>query len=86
MLTARSEDMDEYSALNTEPTINVTKPFNIVELKARIRACAALPQKSASEACRNNRPHHDDAEKRTAKNDGTPVELTARSSTDRAAG
>ena len=38
MLTARSEDADKIIGLESGADDYVTKPFNILELKARIRA------------------------------------------------
>ena len=38
MLTARSQEMDKVTGLMTGADDYVTKPFNILELKARIRA------------------------------------------------
>ena len=39
MLTARSEDSDKLMGFACGADDYVTKPFNILELKARIRAC-----------------------------------------------
>ena len=68
MLTARTEDMDY-----------LTKPFNILELKARIRA---LLRRSGGLENQNNRITAGsltvDTQERNVYKDGKPVELTAR--------
>ena len=81
MLTARSEDMDKILGFEYGADDYVTKPFNIVELKARIRALlrrTSLASQSGGESCITVGHIVIDPEKRTAKNDGTPVELTAK--------
>ena len=47
MLTARSEDADKIIGLESGADDYVTKPFNILELKARIRAVRVRPRRSA---------------------------------------
>ena len=42
MLTARSDDMDKLMGFECGADDYVTKPFNILELKARIRALLRL--------------------------------------------
>ncbi len=41
MLTARSEDADKIIGFECGADDYITKPFNILELKARVRACSA---------------------------------------------
>jgi two-component system, OmpR family, response regulator VicR len=81
MLTARSEDMDKIIGFEYGADDYVTKPFNIVELKARVRALlrrSAHMGQNTGESCITIGHIVIDTEKRTAKNDGTPVELTAK--------
>jgi DNA-binding response OmpR family regulator len=81
MLTARSEDTDKIIGFEYGADDYVTKPFNIIELKARIRALlrrSALLSQSSGESCITVGHIVIDTEKRTAKRDGTPVELTAK--------
>jgi DNA-binding response OmpR family regulator len=81
MLTARSEDTDKIIGFEYGADDYVTKPFNIIELKARVRALlrrSALVSQSSGEACISVGHIVIDTEKRTAKNDGVPVELTAK--------
>lgn len=53
MLTARSEDADKIIGLESGADDYITKPFNILELKARIRALLrranAAPQQKQTE-------------------------------------
>ena len=49
MLTARSEDMDKIMGLEYGADDYVTKPFNILELKARIKAIMRRSMKKAQE-------------------------------------
>ena len=81
MLTARSEDTDKIIGFEYGADDYVTKPFNIIELKARIRALlrrSAMLNQTSGEACISVGHIVIDTEKRTAKRDGTPVELTAK--------
>lgn len=81
MLTARSEDMDKIIGFEYGADDYVTKPFNIVELKARIRALlrrSSLQSQNTGDSCMTIGHIMIDTEKRTAKNDGVPVELTAK--------
>lgn len=55
MLTAKSEDMDKILGLEYGADDYITKPFNILELKARIKAILR----------RNNRSHRKEEEKDT---------------------
>lgn len=80
MLTAKGEDADKLVGFESGADDYVTKPFNIMELKARVRALlrrAAGTQRSegktisAGDIVLN-------AEERTAEKAGHPVELTAK--------
>ena len=62
MLTARSEDADKIIGLESGADDYITKPFNILELKARIRALLRRAN----------------AEQRVAVKNGEIVELTAK--------
>jgi DNA-binding response OmpR family regulator len=82
MLTARSEDMDKIMGFEYGADDYVTKPFNIIELKARIRALlrrsTIAGQSGGSDSAITIGHIVIDTEKRTAKKDGVPVELTAK--------
>ncbi|MCD8341948.1 MAG: response regulator transcription factor [Clostridiales bacterium] len=82
MLTARSEDMDKLMGFECGADDYVTKPFNILELKARIKALLrrANSGKSAQaepEALSRGGVLLDEGQ-RCAWKDGQQVELTAR--------
>ena len=84
MLTARSENADLLMGFESGADDYITKPFNILELKARVRAL--LRRASISAALQEEAPesvfvlwHNDitvDTERRTVWRDGVPVELT----------
>ena len=79
MLTARSEGADLLMGLESGADDYVTKPFNILELKARVRALLrrasiTAPQESSSVLKRGHITI--DPERRSAEKDGVPVELT----------
>ena len=79
MLTARSESADLLMGFESGADDYVTKPFDILELKARVRALlrrAALnaPQQSSSLLRRGHIAI--DSERRSASKDGVSVELT----------
>lgn len=80
MLTARSEDVDKIMGFEYGADDYITKPFNILELKARVRALlrrsAMLNQESGSKISIGNVTI--DTVRRTAENDGTYVELTSK--------
>ena len=81
MLTARSEDADKLLGFESGADDYVTKPFNILELKARIRALlrrASMPAAGPSAAVLEKGGVEIDTEKRTARKNGSAVELTAR--------
>ena len=82
MLTAKGEDSDKLMGFACGADDYVTKPFNILELKARVRAllrrtaAAAVKQQETGELTVGH-IHLDPAE-RSAWKDGAPVELTAK--------
>ncbi len=79
MLTARTEDMDKLLGFEQGADDYLTKPFNILELKARIRA---LLRRSGAAQSQNSRLQAGsltlDTQERNVYKDGIPVELTAR--------
>ncbi|WP_276858796.1 response regulator transcription factor [Intestinimonas timonensis] len=81
MLTARSEDTDKIIGFECGADDYVTKPFNILELKARIRAMLRRSGTSAQKekTSRLSQGHIVlDTDERSAFRDGTPVDLTAK--------
>ncbi len=82
MLTARSEDTDKIIGFECGADDYITKPFNILELKARIRAMlrrAGAAEKKEQEARRLERGAIAiDSGARAAWKDGTAVDLTAK--------
>lgn len=83
MLTARSEDADKIIGLESGADDYITKPFNILELKARIRALI----RRAGMAGGSKRPEAEtltaghvtlDLAKRVADKDGVTVDLTVK--------
>ena len=80
LLTAKTEDMDKLIGFDQGADDYLTKPFNILELKARIRA---LLRRSAQQANRNSSeltigPVSLDLDARNAYRDGVLVDLTAK--------
>ena len=82
MLTARSEDADKIIGFECGADDYITKPFNILEVKARIRALLRRAAQSGQQDKAANRltrgPIVLDAVERSAWRDGTPVVLTAK--------
>jgi DNA-binding response OmpR family regulator len=83
MLTARSEDADKIIGFECGADDYVTKPFNILELKARIRAMlrrAGTAEREKKEKDGRLQAGHIvlDTLRRSASRDGVPVELTAK--------
>ena len=82
MLTARSEDTDKIIGLESGADDYITKPFNILELKARIRALLrranAAPQQKTQNTLLSAGGVTLDLEQRVALKDGQVVELTAK--------
>ena len=80
MLTAKSEDSDKIMGFACGADDYVTKPFNILELKARVRALlrrAAGVQRSQGSLLTVGKLTLN-TEERVAIRDGEPVELTAK--------
>ncbi len=81
MLTAKADDMDKLMGFDCGADDYMTKPFNILELKARIRALlrrAAAAGTQAAPAQITIGPITIDSERRTARRSGESVELTAK--------
>ena len=82
MLTARSEDTDKLIGFEYGADDYITKPFNILELKARVRALlrrsAISTTQSAPSAQISAGGITIDTEQRTVLKNDIPVELTAR--------
>lgn len=82
MLTARGEDTDKLLGFEYGADDYVTKPFNILELKARIRALLRRSQSGAQQdkGCEllTAGPISVDPAQRVALRDGEVVELTAK--------
>ena len=81
MLTARSEDADKIIGLESGADDYITKPFNILELKARIRALlrrAGTAKKQTPEQTLVCGHITLDPEQRVAVKNGEIVELTAK--------
>ena len=82
MLTARSEDTDKLMGFEYGADDYITKPFNILEVKARIkallrRAAAGRPEKEDGQKLTLGGLTIDSAA-RTVSTEAGPVELTAR--------
>lgn len=81
MLTAKSEDADKLMGFESGADDYLTKPFNILELKARVRALLrraslAAPAEAPEEGeLKFGRISVDESRRRACK-DGEPVELT----------
>ncbi|MBQ5443453.1 MAG: response regulator transcription factor, partial [Oscillospiraceae bacterium] len=83
MLTARSEDTDKLLGFEYGADDYVTKPFNILELKARIRALlrrvnAGAQQQEKGKELLSVGSISLDPQQRVALRDGQVVELTAK--------
>lgn len=79
MLTARAEDMDKLLGFEQGADDYLTKPFNILELKSRIRAL--LRRSGGLETARSRITVGQitvDTQERNVYKNGVPVELTAR--------
>lgn len=81
MLTAKGEDADKLMGFECGADDYITKPFNLLELKARVRALlrrsGAAEQTKAGGVLEAGHIRLDTAA-RAAWRDGTPVELTAK--------
>ena len=82
MLTAKSEDTDKLIGFEYGADDYITKPFNILELKARVRALLRRSSVESAQSGRESvvtRGHITiDAERRSALVDGQSVELTVK--------
>ncbi len=82
MLTAKSEDMDKIIGLECGADDYITKPFNILELKARIRALIRRSAMNSQVQESNARVEGGgiviDTDRRTAEREGVQVELTSK--------
>ena len=83
MLTAKSEDMDKILGLEYGADDYITKPFNILELKARIRAILRRSGKNNGKAqagknMRNVRGLEIEVDSRRVNISGNEVNLTAK--------
>ena len=82
MLTARSEDADKIIGFECGADDYITKPFNILEVKARIRALLRRAGQTAQQEKVANRLARGsiviDTDERAAWKDGQPVDLTAK--------
>ena len=82
MLTARSEDADKIIGLESGADDYITKPFNILELKARIRALLrranAAPQQKQQPSLLTAGGITLDPEQRVAMKNGEIIDLTAK--------
>lgn len=79
MLTAKTEDMDKLLGFDYGADDYLTKPFNILELKARIRAILKRTARREAEETRIVRGSITlDSRSRSTLKNGVPVELTAK--------
>lgn len=81
MLTAKGDDMDKLIGFEQGTDDYLTKPFNILELKARIRALLRRSSPVEEKADNNRIVCGElalDVSERNAYKNGKPVELTAR--------
>ncbi len=82
MLTAKSEDNDKIIGFEYGADDYVTKPFNILELKARVRALlrrsGPVEQEKTPASVLVSEPLRLETESRIAYRNGEEVELTAR--------
>ncbi len=78
MLTAKTEDMDKLMGFEYGADDYLTKPFNILELKARIRAILRRSVKQEAQPRIVRGPIALDSQSRNAYKDGVPVDLTAK--------
>jgi DNA-binding response OmpR family regulator len=82
MLTAKGEDADKIMGFECGADDYITKPFNILELKARVRALLRRAGQTAQQGKAMNRltrgPIAIDTDERSAWKDGQPVDLTAK--------
>ena len=82
MLTAKSDDSDKLMGFESGADDYVTKPFNILELKARVRAMIrraniASPERHSASVLKF-KDIELDVERRTLSKSGVPVSLTVK--------
>ena len=78
MLTAKADDMDKLLGFDYGADDYLTKPFNILELKARIRALLRRSSKASPSSSITRGSIRIDSQSRNAYKAGEPVELTAK--------
>ena len=78
MLTAKTEDMDKLIGFDCGADDYMTKPFNILELKARIRVILKRTSKQEIETRIVRGSITLDSQSRSTLKNGVPVELTAK--------
>lgn len=78
MLTAKTEDMDKLLGFDHGADDYLTKPFNILELKARIRAILRRTSKQPTETRITRGGITLDPQSRNTYKGSVPVELTAK--------
>ena len=78
MLTAKTEDMDKLLGFDQGADDYLTKPFNILELKARIRALLRRSAKGADQSRVSRGGITVDSSSRNVYKHGVAVELTAK--------
>jgi DNA-binding response OmpR family regulator len=81
MLTARSEDTDKILGFEYGADDYITKPFNILELKARVRALlrrSSIKEQNVNTNVLSSGHIKIDTERRASFKDGVEVELTAK--------
>ena len=78
MLTAKAEDMDKLLGFDYGADDYLTKPFNILELKARIRALLRRSAKGSASSSITRGSIRIEPQSRNAYKSGEPVELTAK--------
>lgn len=81
LLTAKSEDTDKIIGFEYGADDYITKPFNILELKARVRALlrrSSMIEQTASANVLTSGHIKIDTERRTSYRESTEVELTAK--------
>ena len=81
LLTAKSEDTDKIIGFEYGADDYITKPFNILELKARVRALlrrSSMIEQSVSANVLTSGHIKIDTERRTSFRESTEVELTAK--------
>ncbi len=78
LLTAKSEDLDKLMGFDCGADDYITKPFNILELKARIKALLRRANHSAKQNLLTIGPISLDTNARNAYRSGSLTELTAK--------